>query len=97
MDDFSWLKTAIDKIETKVDRLDQRLDSLDNTSIGQAKDLQQHILRTEIAEENIALLREQFEPIKTQSDRIGFTFKIIGFLATATGLVSSVLKIFNVF
>lgn len=97
MDDFTWLKKAIDKIETKVDRLDQRLDSLDTTSIKQAKDLESHIYRTELAEENIALLREQVTPVKTHVDRVEFAFKAIGFLTTITGVVTGMLKLFNAF
>jgi enoyl-[acyl-carrier-protein] reductase (NADH) len=92
MDDV-WLKELITQLNNKIDKLDQQLKTMDERHIENSESLREHILRTEINEENIALLREEFKPVKKHVENVSFLLKSIGFLATVVGLTSGLLKL----
>jgi hypothetical protein len=96
MDEFSWLKEAINKIDVKVDRLDQRLDDASSIQAKNTVILEEHQRRSLANEKSVELIREEMKPVRTHVDRVEFIFKIIGFLTTAVGLVTGSLKLFNV-
>lgn len=96
MDKDLWLKELIHQLNNKIDNIDQQLKVMDNRHIENSSSLNEHILRTEINEENIAILREEFKPVKKHVEHVNFVFKIIGFLATVVGLVSGVFKLLNI-
>lgn len=93
MDDTKWLKDALDKLDAKVDKLDQRLDTMRDIHYKNSESLQEHILRTELNEENIALLREEMKPLSKDVQRVHGALKLIGGLALLAGLGESIIKI----
>lgn len=80
-----------EKLSQKIDKLDERLDSIDKTLIKQEGQLALHIRRTEIAEENIKMLRDDLKPIKKHVNMIEGIIKFLGILVT----IGSVLKVFG--
>jgi predicted nuclease with TOPRIM domain len=97
MDDKKWLKEALDKLDNKVDRLDQRLDEISERHITNSASLNEHIYRTELNEENISMLREEFKPIQKHIIMINGILKGIGFLAILIGMVEGVVKVLEFF
>lgn len=87
MNDFKWLKESVDKIESKVDILDSKLGDQNDTLNKQATVLDNHIKRTELAEENISMLRAEMKPLSKHVEYVNFIFKTIGFFATIAGLI----------
>ena len=47
------MQEQLDKIEEKVDRIEEKISNIDVTLAKQAKDLEHHIYRTDLAEEQI--------------------------------------------
>ena len=79
---MDWLKDAIDRMEQKIDKLDTRVDNIDVTMATNTQELIEHKRRTEINENNLELLRKEFEPIKRSSIFINILAKVIAFTAT---------------
>ena len=72
----------------KLDRIDDRLNSIDKTLTEQAADLKHHIKRSDLAEANLALLREDVKPLKRAYFWAEGVLKLVGVLA----LILAVLK-----
>lgn len=87
------MKTQLDKIEAKIDEVEEKLSSIDVTLAKQAKDLEHHIYRTELAEANIELLRTEIQPVKKHVAIMDAVFKIIGVLASVTTFIMGVIKL----
>ena len=87
------LKDLGEKIDGKLDKIEERLDSIDGTLIKQNKDLEHHIFRTELAEQNIEMLRIEFKPIQKRYEAVNVIFKIVGMFATGLGLIVGLAKV----
>jgi predicted nucleic acid-binding Zn-ribbon protein len=87
------MKEQLTKIEEKLDKVDEKLSSIDVTLARQAKDLEHHIYRTSLAEENIELLRIELQPVKKHVALVDAGLKLVGALASATAFVLGVIKI----
>lgn len=74
-------------ILAKIDKIDTHLDKINDTLIQQHGTLEQHILRTQINEENISLLRKDVEPIKKHVWMIQGALKILGSLSVIGGII----------
>lgn len=105
-DEQSSLMTFLERLDHKVERLDRRLDSVDKTLVKQEANLDKHILRTDLAEENLKLLRTdlrgvetEIKPLKKHVAQVEIALKIAGILASialaCVGAVSSILKILS--
>lgn len=86
------MKDQLDKIETKVDMIEERISSIDVTLAKQAKDLEHHIYRTELAEQNLDLIRQEMVPVKKHVALMDAGLKVIGAIASATAFVVGVAK-----
>lgn len=93
-----------EKILDQLISLDKRLDNVDKTLIKQEANLEKHILRTDIAEKNLDLLRQELvkvdsaiAPIKKHVLIVEWTLKVGGILLGATiasiGVLETVLKL----
>ncbi len=87
------MKEQLTKIEEKLDKVDEKLSSIDVTLARQAKDLEHHIYRTSLAEENIELLRTELQPVKRPVALMAASLKVIGALASAVAFILGVIKI----
>jgi hypothetical protein len=92
VDEFDWLKEAVDKIEKKVDSIDQRIDKVDVTLVEQAAVLKEHHRRSIANEQNLELLRKEFKPVETHVHTMNTVFKIIGVIASAASLIVGIIR-----
>jgi hypothetical protein len=87
------MKDQLDKIEAKVDKIEDSISSIDVTLAKQAKDLEHHIYRTDLAESNIELLRSEMMPVKKHVALMDASLKIIGAVASIVTFIAGVYKL----
>jgi hypothetical protein len=75
------IKEAIKELDAKVDEHTKILASIDKTLALQALSLENHMRRTEAAEENLAMLRADFKPVQGQSEFFNKLSKLVALLA----------------
>jgi molecular chaperone DnaK (HSP70) len=88
------MKDQLDKIEAKVDLIEEKISSIDVTLIKQAKDLEHHIYRTELAEQNLDLIRQEMVPVKKHVALMDASLKVIGALSSLAMFILGVAKMF---
>jgi chromosome segregation ATPase len=89
MDD---LKDTLDKVEGTLDEHTKMLNSIDKTLALQAQQLAQHIKRTDLAEENINMLRSELKPVKAHVDFINGLSKLITLVCVIIGAVAGLIE-----
>jgi predicted nucleic acid-binding Zn-ribbon protein len=89
------MQEQLDKIEEKVDRIEEKISNIDITLAKQAKDLEHHIYRTDLAESNIELLRSEIEPVKKHVALMDASLKVIGAIATISTFVLGVIRLIS--
>lgn len=82
-----------EKIESKIDRLDERLDNIDKTLVRQEENLRQHMYRTELLEDSVQMLRDEFKPVQKHVAMLEGALKLIGILGVIAAIISAVLRI----
>jgi predicted nucleic acid-binding Zn-ribbon protein len=87
------VKEQLDKIEEKIDRVEDRISNIDVTLAKQAKDLEHHIFRTDLAEQNIEIIRNEMQPVKKHVALVDATLKVIGALASLTTFIFGIIKL----
>lgn len=88
------MKDQLDKIENKIDNIEDSISNIDVTLAKQSKDLEHHIFRTDLAEQNLELLRAEMQPIKKHVALVDAGLKIIGVLSSAAMFILGVVKMF---
>lgn len=81
------IKDKLKGIEDKLDEHTKILASVDKTLALQAQQLEQHMRRTDLAEENIKMLREEFKPVE---GHVEFVNKLAKLVALTAGIASAV-------
>jgi archaellum component FlaC len=89
------MQEQLDKIEEKLDKVEERISSIDVTLAKQAKDLEHHIYRTELAEENLSLIRQEMIPVKKHVALMDASLKVIGATATIVTFVLGVIRLIS--
>lgn len=89
------MNDRLDKIDEKLDRIEDKISNIDVTLVKQAKDLEHHIYRTDLAEQNIEILRKEMEPVKNHVSFVDASLKIIGVIASVATFGLGIYKIFN--
>lgn len=89
----SEINDKLDKIDNKVDKIDESVHSIDKTLISQAKQLEIHILRTNLAEENIEILRSQVKPLEKHVAEVSGMLKLIKWSGVVIGIIAGIVKI----
>lgn len=77
----------------KLDRLSDDISDIKVVQGRQEENLGEHMRRTELAEENLELLRGEIKPIKSYVEHANGVFKFFGGLAILATLISGILKI----
>lgn len=84
----------LDDIEAEIKEHTKILASVDKTLALQAQQLENHMRRTEIVEENIELLRKEFRPVQAQSEFVRRLSRLVvvlfGLCASCGGIASAV-------
>lgn len=88
------MKEQLDKIEAKVDIIEEKISNIDVTLAKQAKDLEHHIYRTELAEQNLDLIRQEMVPVKKHVALMDASLKVIGALSSAAMFILGIVKLF---
>lgn len=89
------MQEQLDKIEEKLDKVESKLSDIDVTLAKQAKDLEHHIYRTDLAETNIELLRAEMQPVKKHVALMDASLKVIGAIASIATFIVGVIRILD--
>lgn len=87
------LAEQLEKIDNKLEGVNERLTNLDVTSAKQEVSLENHIRRTEIAEESIEIIRGEMQPIKKHIHMVEGAFKLLGGISLVAGIVRVLMAI----
>lgn len=85
-----------ERIFNTLDKIQEDISDLKIVSVKQEENLKEHIRRTELAEENISLLRKEVEPVKHYVAVINGTLKVIGFISVIVGTLAGIFQIINI-
>jgi hypothetical protein len=85
-----------ERIYEVLDKISDDVSELKVTSAKQEENLKEHIRRTEIAEENLDLIRKEIEPLKEHVIVINGFLKIIGAISVIVGSVAGMIRIFDI-
>jgi predicted nucleic acid-binding Zn-ribbon protein len=88
------MSDQLKKIEEKLDKVEEKISSIDVTLAKQAKDLEHHIYRTDLAESNIELLRAEMQPVKKHVALMDASLKVVGAISSAAMFILGVAKLF---
>lgn len=89
------MQEQLDKIEEKVDRIESKISSIDVTLAKQAKDLEHHIYRTDLAEQSIEMIRQEMQPIKKHVNLVDAALKVMGAIASVVTFCAALYKIIS--
>lgn len=84
-----------EKLDEKLDKIDTKLSSIDVTLAKQASQLEHHIYRTDLAEQHLKKLEEEFRPVKAHVERLNGVLKFIGLLSTLAGIGKLFLELYK--
>lgn len=86
-----------EKLEHKIDEINEKLSSIDVTLTKQASQLEHHIYRTDLAEENINVLREELKPVQKHVQQVSGVLKFFGLLAVFAGIIKAIVEVYKLF
>lgn len=87
-------KDFLNKMYERQEKMSEDINEIKVILGKQEEHLKQHILRTELAEENIALLREQIQPIEKHVQMVSGVLKFLGLISVLVGIVLGIKGIF---
>lgn len=87
------IKEQLNDIENKLDEHTKILSSVDKTLALQAQQLEQHMMRTQLAEENLEILRKELKPVQKHVEFINGLSKLITLAGTVIGIIYAVYEI----
>jgi 5-bromo-4-chloroindolyl phosphate hydrolysis protein len=76
-----------------LDKISEDISELKVTTAKQEENIKEHIRRTEIAEENLGLLRQEIEPLKQHVVAINGILKGIGVISVIIGSAAGFFQI----
>jgi chromosome segregation ATPase len=87
------LQDALKRMELRLEKIDSRLNDIDKTLIQNTASLEKHMLRTELAEENLKSLKQELIPVTKHVSQMSGGLKLVGILALVSGFIFSVIRI----
>jgi hypothetical protein len=85
----------IDRIYESLDKIDSELTELRIISAKQEENIKEHIRRTELAEENLTILRQEIEPLKQHVIVINGILRVIGVVSVIIGSAAGIFEIIS--
>jgi len=76
-----------------LDKISEDISELKITSAKQEENIKEHIRRTELAEENLTMLRQEIEPLKQHVVAINGVLKVIGIISVIIGSAAGFFQI----
>ena len=86
------LRRVLARLEESMDEVKSDISTMKVIQAEQAADLKLHIYRTDLSEENLAMLRTQVDPVLTAYQRTKGVFIFIGIISTGLGLFFTAIK-----
>jgi BRCT domain type II-containing protein len=85
-----------ERIYEVLDKISDDVSELKVTSAKQEENLKEHIRRTEIAEENLELIRGEIQPLKEHVIVINGVLKIVGAVSVIVGSIAGIFRMFEI-
>ena len=85
-----------ERIYEVLDKISGDVSELKVTSAKQEENLKEHIRRTEIAEENLELIRKEMQPLKEHVIVINGVLKIVGAVSVIVGSIAGIVRMFEI-
>lgn len=76
--------------ENKLDKIVEKIDAIRDDIAEIKVDLARHIYRTDIAEENIELLREELRPVERHVEQMKGALNLVKILGVVLGVILSI-------
>lgn len=76
--------------ENKLDKIVEKIDAIRDDIAEIKVDLARHIYRTDIAEENIELLREELRPVEKHVEQMKGALNLVKILGVVLGVILSI-------
>jgi ABC-type Zn uptake system ZnuABC Zn-binding protein ZnuA len=86
------ISDKVDKLDTKLDNMITDITEIKITSAKQHEALNYHIKRSDLNEENIEMLRKEFEPIKSHVAAVNGILKFVAICSSVLGVIFGFLK-----
>lgn len=80
-------------LSDKLDILDERLDGVEKLMALQENNLQYHIRRTDVAEESLAIFKQELEQSKMLMVQIKFFGRLLTWVGGLTGFILVIIQI----
>lgn len=74
------MKEILARIEQKVEKIDDHLASMDKTLVKQEANLEEHMRRTELLEEQHKHFETELEPINAHVNQVKGVIKLLAFI-----------------
>lgn len=84
-----------DRVYESLDKIDSELMELRIISTKQEENIKEHIRRTELAEENLVMLRQEMEPLKQHVIVINGILRVIGVVSVIIGSAAGIFEIIS--
>jgi chromosome segregation ATPase len=88
-------KKLLEKLDEKLDKVEERLNNIDITLAKNTQSLDEHIRRTELAEEAIVIIKDELKPIQKHVTQVHTILQAIGFISILVSIVAGIVKIFS--
>jgi chromosome segregation ATPase len=88
-------KKLLEKLDEKLDKVEERLSAIDITLAKNTQSLDEHIRRTELAEEAIIIIKDELKPIQKHVTQVHTVLQAIGFISILVSIVVGIVKIFS--
>lgn len=82
-----------ERIYELLDKISEDISELKVTSAKQEENIKEHIRRTELAEENLEIIRKEIQPLKEHVIAINGVLKIIGVISVIIGSAAGFFEI----
>lgn len=83
----------LERLEDKTDKVLDQISSINITLAEQHKQLEHHIYRTDLAEKNLQILKDELVPVQKHVSQVSGVLKLIGVLASLAGIGKLLLEI----
>lgn len=82
----------LNKILEKQERMSEDISDIKLVNIKQEENLRLHMYRTELAEQNIEILKKELVPVKKHVDLINAAVKIIAGVSILVGIIVGIVE-----
>jgi chromosome segregation ATPase len=81
-------------LEEKLEKISEKITQIEVTMERNTGSLEKHMLRTDLSEKRLEHMEEALKPITKHVNHVEGALKLLGALATLTGVVTGIVKLF---